>query len=90
MKVDEVDEVGLGVCLWGKVVRVQISGEVRASREVAVGIAFGGRDGVGKETERGRKGGRKWARVMVRIELELGKLALKYGWVTGLRQVGGA
>ena len=42
MKVEEVDEVGLGVCLWGKVVRVRVSGEVGASGEVAVGIAFGG------------------------------------------------
>lgn len=38
----KVDEVGLGVCLWGKVVRVRVSGEVRASGEVAVGFAFGG------------------------------------------------
>ena len=47
MKVDEVDEVGLGLSLWGKVVRVRISGEVGASREVAVGGAFGGYIGMG-------------------------------------------
>lgn len=57
MKVEEADEVGLGVCLWGKVVRVRVSGVVRASGEVAVGIAFGGvkRVGGGKETEQGRE-----------------------------------